>query len=337
VIPEEIFELCSSLIRVQGDRTVVLSHFSVKEYLLCGYLVGKEPRLAKFALKTNDSWRYVSKCILSYTISVGMRVRDLQRDRFDEDEFPLCTFICTAEFSRFQDFTAVDAWMKQHLLADRSVDWLLLLDCDGPLAPHGVNFQFTWCVQKILHLSLMCFWNGNIKDVGSATDTRISSAVEKVARLFLRLQHSWERPENSQEALRFSGMSFATFTPLCAAASFGYNLVLRVLLDNGALINGISSIRFAGNPLSRALEFGNKRVACTLLELGANVNIRMLTKSHGCTALTSAAKHSSKLVEYLLDESKVNTYMVDDFGRTFVSNNLPRLNYPDSMIASTIG
>ena len=147
----------------------------------------------------------------------------------------------------------------------------------------------------------------------------------RIAHLFLHLQQKWERPERRQDALQSSGGSFDLLTPLCAAASSGYDLVLRFLLDNGASIDGIASVRFTGNPLLRALWHGHRRVVCTLLELGADVNVRALTMWRGCTALTSAANHSSKMVEYLLNETKVSTNMVDDFGRTFVSKGPPRL------------
>jgi len=65
-----------------------------------------------------------------------MRVRDLQLDRADRDEFPLSPFIRAVELSPFQDHVAMDAWMRQHLLADLSADWLLLLNYIGPLTQH---------------------------------------------------------------------------------------------------------------------------------------------------------------------------------------------------------
>ena len=89
MVPEEIFELCGSLIRTEEDQTIVLAHFSVKEYLLSGRLAAKEHKLAKFALQTDRSRRYVSMCILSYVLSVGLRVQRLQQDVLDEEEFPL--------------------------------------------------------------------------------------------------------------------------------------------------------------------------------------------------------------------------------------------------------
>ena len=54
----------------------------------------------------------------------------------DEDEFPLSPFVRIVELSRFRDHVAMDAWMRQHLLADLSADWLLLLNYIGPLTQH---------------------------------------------------------------------------------------------------------------------------------------------------------------------------------------------------------
>jgi hypothetical protein len=335
--PEDILELCSSLVRVHDDNIVVLSHFSVKEYLVSGYLAEKGPRLAKFALNIDHSWRYVSRCILSYTLSLGIRAQELKRERFDRDEFPLFLFIRSVGLSRFRDFIAMNTWVGQHLVANRSADWLLLLDYVRASALHPANCDAVITVQRILQCSLMCFWNGNVQDGEAAKDSTMTSAVEKVASLFLRLQHEWERPENSEGALRLSGHSYATVSPLCAAASFGYDHVLQALIKNGAMVDGISSMRFAGNPLLRALQYGHIGIARILLDFGANINIRGLSKSNGCTALTSAALHSTALVEYLLDECKVNTNMVDAFGRTFVSNILPDLSYPAHMTRSIIG
>lgn len=74
IISEEIFELCRSLIRIEEDRTIMLAHFSVKEYLLSSRLATKEQKLAKFALQKDRSRRHISICILSYVLSIGLRV-----------------------------------------------------------------------------------------------------------------------------------------------------------------------------------------------------------------------------------------------------------------------
>ena len=49
--PEEVLDLCGSLIRLEEDQTVVLAHFSVKEYLLSKRLAAQQEDIAKFALQ----------------------------------------------------------------------------------------------------------------------------------------------------------------------------------------------------------------------------------------------------------------------------------------------
>jgi hypothetical protein len=77
-VPEDIFELRGSLIRIEEDRTIVLAHFSVKEYLMSTQLAGEEHRLAKFPLQADTSRRHVLMCILSYVVDIGLRVESLQ-------------------------------------------------------------------------------------------------------------------------------------------------------------------------------------------------------------------------------------------------------------------
>jgi hypothetical protein len=50
-LPEDILNLCSSLIRIMDDQTVVLSHFSVQEYLLSSHITKKAQNVSTFALQ----------------------------------------------------------------------------------------------------------------------------------------------------------------------------------------------------------------------------------------------------------------------------------------------
>ena len=324
--PEEIFELCGSLIRIGADQTVVLAHFSVKEYLLSNHLAGKEHRLAKFALQADCSRRHVSMCILSYVLSIGLRVR-LQQDALDEGEFPLSSYIRLEELSRFQDFDTIDLWMKTHLFADEPKDyeWPRLIDYVNAPALHKSNYGISWFVQRILQCSLMCFWNGHMLQHNvPAKGSNVMSSIKSVADMFLRLQSAWESPENADNVSRYTGGVDLTASPLCAAAAFNFEHILRFLLANGAWVDGIPSLQFAGNPLFRALRKGNKGIVRALVEFGANVNIRSSRSPHG-TALNSAAAHSVELVEYLLEEWKMDTNMVDAYGRTIVSDDFDGL------------
>lgn len=324
MVPEEIFELCGSLIRIEEDQTIVLAHFSVKEYLLSSQLAGKEHRLAKFALQADCSRRHVSMCILSYVLSIGLRIQSLQQDVLDEEEFPLISYARLLEINRFQDFDAdaVGPWMERHLFTDQSKDneWLLLVDYIKAPAPHECNYYVAWFVRRVLQCSLMCFWNGHMARYGTlANGSKMARSARRVADLFSRMQRDWESPENAGDVARgFSGSGFAR-SPLWTAAAFNYEHAIRFLLANKALVDGNSLLHFVGNPLLGALEGGNGEAVRTLIEFAANINIQCLG-SLCQTALISAALYNSELVTYLLEETKIDTNLVDGYGCTIVSD-----------------
>jgi hypothetical protein len=60
-VPEEIFDLCSSLIRMMDNQTVVLAHLSVKEYLLSSHITKKAHSISRFALQKYGV-KVISRC-----------------------------------------------------------------------------------------------------------------------------------------------------------------------------------------------------------------------------------------------------------------------------------
>ena len=329
MFPEEIFELCGSLIRMEEDQTVVLAHFSVKEYLLSGHLARKDQRLAKFALEADGSRRHLSMCILSYVLSIGQRVQCLQQDVLDEQEFPLISFLRFVGLSYVRDSSAMHQWMMRHFAADTSNVhyWSLLLDYVGPPAQQKANYGVAWFVQRVLQCSLMCFWDGHTSQgVALEEGSVVASSVKSVADMFLRLQRRWESPENAGDVSRNYGAKHATVSPLTAAAAFNFVNVTRFLLENGALVDGIPSLDFLGNPLMRATLAGNRDVVRTLTAFGANVNVRSGREPYS-TALLPAAKYGTAVFEYLLQEYETDTNMLDGYGRTVVSMSLCSILY----------
>ena len=321
MFPEEIFELCGSLIRMEEDQTVVLAHFSVKEYLLSGHLARKDQRLAKFAVDADGSRRHLSMCILSYVLSIGKRVQCLQQDVLDEQEFPLISFLRFVGLSYVRDSDAMHRWMIRHFAADTSKihDWSLLLDYVGPPAQQKANYGVAWFVQRVLQCSLMCFWDGQTSQgVALEEGSVVASSVKSVADMFLRLQRNWESPENAGDVFRNYDAKHATVSPLTAAAAFNFVHVTQFLLENGASVDGIPSLDFLGNPLIRAALCGNRDVVRTLVTFGANVNIRSGREPYS-TALLSAAINGTAVVEYLFQNYEMDTNMLDGYGRTIVS------------------
>ena len=324
VDPEDVFELCGSLIRAEHDETIVLAHFSVKEYLLSARLAGKEPHLTKFALQANRCRHHISMCMLSYVVAIGLRVQDLHEDVLDEEEFPLMSYVRHAEISHFQNFDGMRLWMNTHLFADSSKDpeWCSLLDYVKPPAQNVLNYGAAWFVQRILQCSLMCFWNGHMSGHNALTqDSDMLTPMKRVADMFLRLQKAWQSTANANDVSRYYTGVFATASPLCAAAAFNFEHVAQYLLENGALVDGISSLQFVGNPLLRALFNGHKAMVRILVECGARIDIRIPRRPH-CTPLIAAASHSAEMVRYLIENYNVDMNLVDAYGRTIVGTNL---------------
>ena len=158
------------MIRTEEDQTILLARSSFKEHLLSSQLAGKEHRLAKFALQPDCSRRHVSKCILSYVLSIGLIVQSLQQDVLDEEEFPLISYARLSEISCLQDFEAVGPWMERHLFAGQSKDneCLFLFDYVKAPAPHECNYPVAWFMGRDLQCSLMRFWNEHMARYGTA-------------------------------------------------------------------------------------------------------------------------------------------------------------------------
>ena len=326
IVPEEVFELCGSLIRVEEDQTVVLAHFSVKEYLLSAHLAAKGESIAKFALQPDRSRCHLTMCILSYVLSISLKVHDPQPNVFDEQEFPLLSYVTHVGIGHVQDFDAIDLWMTRHFSANtaKKHDWLLLLDYLGlPVRPKS-GYGVVWFVKRMLQCSLMCFWNRHVSvsqhDI-SAERSTMATTTERIATIFLHLQRTWETPIIDKNASRKYGARFVNVNPLCAAAAFDFEHVARYLLANGCQVNGIPSLGYLGNPMLRALMYGNQGMIRTLVDCGADFNIRSPGDLFSIS-LIPAALHSSELVAHILEEYKPDTEIVDAGGRTIVSGDL---------------
>ena len=323
IVPEEVFELCGSLIRVEEDQTVVLAHFSVKEYLLSAHLAAKGERIAKFALQADRSRCHLTMCILSYVLSVSLKVHDPQQDVFDEQEFPLLSYVTHVGIGHVKDVDAIDLWMTRHFSANTAKvhDWLLLLDYLGlPVRPKS-GYGVVWFAKSMLQCSLMCFWNRHMSvsqhDI-SAERSTMANAIERIATMFLHLQRTWETPSIDKNVSRKYGARFARVNSLCAAAAFDFEHVARFLIENGCLVNGSPSLGYLGNPMLRALYYGNQGMIRTLVDCGADFNIRSPGDCFSI-CLIPAALHSSELVTHILKEYKPDTEIVDAGGRTIVS------------------
>ena len=328
MIPEDVFDLYGSLIRVDENNHIVLAHLSVKEYLLSTHLAAKENKIASFALKEDHCKRHISMCLLSYAMSVGLRIRGLKKEMLDEDEFPSFSYTRMTGPERFGDFEAMNAWMKMHLFTKELGDpeWLGLLDFTRPPAPATCNCHIARGIRGIIQWALLCYCNGHMQHIAPS---KTPEPVQLIAQHLLKAQRAFENPVNAAVNIRYYSVgALASSSPLCAAASLNFEHVLTFLVHNGSDVDGITKLDFLGAPLLRALFYGRKEVAKLLIDLGARVNIRCLWSDHGFP-LAAAASHSTELVEFLLEWSDVNVDMVDAFGRTIVSHVPKAIAYTD--------
>ena len=176
-------------------------------------------------------------------------------------------------------------------------------------------------IRRVVLLSLMSFWEREIALTNTSNlDVSEDRSFKKVAGHFLCFQKKWENPKTGEGTIRpCNGID--TASPLSTAAAYGFEHVLRYMLAKGALVNGLPQsdlTDFRGNPLIRASRYGHEHIMRTLIEFGAEINVRILGYAYS-TLLTATAYSSPKAVKYLLEEIKVDTNVIDAYGRTIVS------------------
>lgn len=108
--------------------------------------------------------------------------------------------------------------------------------------------------------------------------------------------------------------------PLCTAANRKFTHALRILLENGGMVDGVDPPHFIGNPLLRALRSGCEEAVEILYQFGAQFNLRT-HQGIQSTALEHVVKHhpTSDLINALLEKYGSDIGLEDSFGRTLVS------------------
>lgn len=192
--PHEILELCGSLVSIQQDRTVVLAHFSVQEYLLSHQLAKETGVLAKFALKETQASQHVSRCLLTYVFTVGLEIQKSQQTVFDESEFPLFQYAKSASIAKLQVFETVLPWVEARYESDNEDHHQLvfILDYVKPPALCEKNWANACFVQQIVQCALMCYWNGCVERESKSSRPDVGKSTGyKVAQAFKDQQRAW--------------------------------------------------------------------------------------------------------------------------------------------------
>jgi hypothetical protein len=192
--PEEILELCGSLITVQPDGIIALAHFSVREYLLSDRLAKDTSGLVKFALKEISARQYVSQCLLTYNFAIGTHIQELNDNILDETRFPLLQYTMVASTKQFKDFETMRPWVEAHFPSNdvtyHKLD--LLVRYAKPPAPNQENYMHAWSVRSALQCAFMCYWNGNLEQECNNSGIRAGETFSnKIGSMFYRLQYDW--------------------------------------------------------------------------------------------------------------------------------------------------
>lgn len=91
-------------------------------------------------------------CILSYVLTLTLKVQNFQQDVLAEAEFPLVLYVRRVKQRRFRCSDAMNLWVRRHLFMDEISDsqWVLLLDYVRAPAQHKSNHSVALCMQRFI-------------------------------------------------------------------------------------------------------------------------------------------------------------------------------------------
>lgn len=113
-----------------------------------------------------------------------------------------------------------------------------------------------------------------------------------------------------QNPKAFTVLNQEGYSPLILACYRNNNEVAKFIIENGADINGNSSM---GTPLMAAIVKGNNEIAQLLIEKKANTN---LADANGKTALIYAVQFQNKVVLKMLVQNNADKSHKDKEGKT---------------------
>ncbi|CAI6281679.1 unnamed protein product [Periconia digitata] len=309
--PEEVLDLCGSLVRLDENGTVKLAHASCKEYLLSTTLANGPASTARFSITSMGSERHIVESLLTYGLTIALHMYRLNR-KLDDKEYPLLNYLRYAtRVDIYRNFQALSSWFGKHfrIYGHWYDDLLQVISFVGKPALLEANYTIAFAIRLFLQSCSLALLDGFLT-ASSTSDLQVISECLKTS--FVDWQSYWEDNRNSEALTRlYTNM----LTPLSLAAYNNSTNVVHHLLEHGAGVDGIKDGEGAA-PLLKAVGNGSKDTFRVLRERGANINICNSFSSHGGTVLKRAALHSADMLDIVMHEKDLQPFLVDGRGRT---------------------
>jgi hypothetical protein len=248
---EAVMSACSSLVTIvnNGDSQVVqFSHFSVKEFLTAERLAEPVRDVSRYHIQTEAAHTVIARACLGVLFQLDVD------DGIDEDgvtNYPLAQY-------------AAQYWpshAKIENVASNIKDGLVtLFDADKP-------HYATW------------IWLYDEDQWGRSMSTPRPEKPEIVPLYYASMLGFRELAEHliAKHPEHVTTRGGEELTPLHAAASAGHRDILKILIENGADVNGRGLL--GNTPLHRASRMSRVEAGQFLIEQGADVDARNNYKS----------------------------------------------------------
>ncbi|KAF8623163.1 hypothetical protein AX14_011951, partial [Amanita brunnescens Koide BX004] len=287
VHPDDVIQVCSSLVIKAANGTVQLAHASVKEYFL------QKPRQISLS-NTKSGHANIAHCCLEYLVGHKEEIFQVSSlsdysTEFWPDHYKLSnknealqetvTAFLQAKDATFKTWRRGYYSIKQldieQCYADIPVNYAALLALEDitqrliatnqwPVTVYGTTIHAAAKAGLVRIVSMLLDMgaeiNANVGTYGNALHIASLEGHAEIVRLLLNKEADVNAP---------SGDHFVA-NPLQAALSKGNLEIVDILLDKGA--NGNAQGGKYGNALQTASNQGNLEIVNLLLDKGANVN-----------------------------------------------------------------
>jgi hypothetical protein len=327
-VVEDLLEMCGSLVQLDSTKeSVGLAHYSVQEYLLSPRLASKDMPISYFAV--DRSKHLITSSLLTYNFIIALEIaRTSAPDSMISlrGRFPLVEYIHRSWFNTgLEDYTTVHNWFEQFFStrnprqATSRLEEVWFKNCTDLKSQDEKYITLISGIAEVLRKNLLSFLDQAL-DPRIPDDRQRGDHIHDTLEIIRKSQDRWE--EMGEEQLRQLGHGWNwQYSPLQAAATFGYDRIVRFLLSNSACVNGVQ--RFDDDRVTDLLYYavwGNQEVVVrTLVEHGADPNYRSAGTLHFTTPkniLALALTRSPGLFNVLLDSgADPNEY--DSIGYNF--------------------